>query len=60
MSVLRRYSSVEFKLYIYTYIYTQKGKTALQLVQNLPSWKSREKDEVVALLTEHTACGGRK
>ena len=40
----------------------QEGKTALQLAQNLSSWMSRKKghDEVVALLTEHTACGGRK
>jgi hypothetical protein len=49
-------------VYIYIYICTQEGKTALELAQNLPYWMLRKKghDEVVALLTEHTACGGRK
>jgi hypothetical protein len=43
-------------------MHTQSGKTALQLAQNLPSWMDRVKghDEVVAMLKEHTACGGRK
>jgi hypothetical protein len=44
-------------IYIYICICTQEGKTALELAQNLPSWK---KDRIVAMLKEHTSCGGRK
>ena len=41
-------------IYIYIYMCTQEGKTALQLAEE------EGKDEVVAVLTEHMACGGRK